>query len=506
MSRHIHTLRIAAPHADHARRAALVLEDAFHTASLPDDARCIFVRRLDLGRMPAHLSPQALAQLIERRYALLSTQAVSGNDARAPRADVVAFADRGEALLHVARAMARGEPPAWFWPEAAPGWQADATGTDNLARMLERALAWAEGAPATRRLCAALLFDGQADLLDAALSPPLVRALCRKSGLSVDDGMRARTLWLDRVRAGWIAQIHPQHSAVHVSPSHAKFVDAVAPASSWHGENAAQAGAPHASHTAHEPAAPSPTLPRTRGRAQSLATRDGLAHGGDLSASPTTRTTTAPSPAPQGRAGVGASAVPDTQQPPDTPSARPTSTRLPSHAPQTPSAQAPRAPDIATPHPVRTAPGALTRHAGLLFAVPALIRLGMDDWLVRHPARHDLPPRLLLDLARRLRVPDDDPILDTFTSPAESGESDALPLAAWRQLLRRHCRVRARIGLADLAARDGRVVATATHLDVFLDPRSVDLRIRRAGMDVDPGWVPWLGHVLRFHYREAGDA
>jgi hypothetical protein len=28
------------------------------------------------------------------------------------------------------------------------------------------------------------------------------------------------------------------------------------------------------------------------------------------------------------------------------------------------------------------------------------------------------------------------------------------------------------------------------------------MRIRRAGLDIDPGWVPWLGRVVSFHYRE----
>jgi hypothetical protein len=29
---------------------------------------------------------------------------------------------------------------------------------------------------------------------------------------------------------------------------------------------------------------------------------------------------------------------------------------------------------------------------------------------------------------------------------------------------------------------------------------SVDLDIRRAGLDLDPGWVPWLGVVVRYRY------
>jgi hypothetical protein len=32
------------------------------------------------------------------------------------------------------------------------------------------------------------------------------------------------------------------------------------------------------------------------------------------------------------------------------------------------------------------------------------------------------------------------------------------------------------------------------------DVRRADVRIRKAGLDLDPGWVPWLGRVLSFHY------
>jgi hypothetical protein len=28
----------------------------------------------------------------------------------------------------------------------------------------------------------------------------------------------------------------------------------------------------------------------------------------------------------------------------------------------------------------------------------------------------------------------------------------------------------------------------------------VDIEVRRAGLDLDPGWVPWLGRVVTFGY------
>jgi len=71
----------------------------------------------------------------------------------------------------------------------------------------------------------------------------------------------------------------------------------------------------------------------------------------------------------------------------------------------------------------------------------------------------------------------------------------SLHLAASRVL-----RTRAQISLRALVLRPGRVSATRTHLDVLFDHEQADLRVRRAGLDVDPGWVPWLGRVIRYHY------
>lgn len=45
-----------------------------------------------------------------------------------------------------------------------------------------------------------------------------------------------------------------------------------------------------------------------------------------------------------------------------------------------------------------------------------------------------------------------------------------------------------------------RVVVTRSHVDVHFRLEDVSLPLRRAGLDVDPGWLPWLGRVVRFHY------
>ncbi|WP_257446371.1 hypothetical protein [Archangium lipolyticum] len=86
-------------------------------------------------------------------------------------------------------------------------------------------------------------------------------------------------------------------------------------------------------------------------------------------------------------------------------------------------------------------------------------------------------------------------------APALRGEDDlGLLLQGLRTAARRWCRRYARLGLHELVCRPGRITATRTHVDVLFDIQQADIRVRSAGLDIDPGWVPWLGRVVRFHY------
>jgi hypothetical protein len=52
----------------------------------------------------------------------------------------------------------------------------------------------------------------------------------------------------------------------------------------------------------------------------------------------------------------------------------------------------------------------------------------------------------------------------------------------------------------NLCAQPALAVATPSHLDVHYRMRDLRLDVRRVALDVDPGWLPWLGRVVRFHY------
>jgi hypothetical protein len=88
-----------------------------------------------------------------------------------------------------------------------------------------------------------------------------------------------------------------------------------------------------------------------------------------------------------------------------------------------------------------------------------------------------------------------------FKAPSDGVSIGADRLVrVWALAVRRWCWGHARLGLAEIVNRPGRILLTRADLDVTLPLSSVDLRIRRAGLDLDPGWAPWFGRVVRFHY------
>jgi hypothetical protein len=142
---------------------------------------------------------------------------------------------------------------------------------------------------------------------------------------------------------------------------------------------------------------------------------------------------------------------------------------------------------------------------GLLFLLPVLERLGFPTLLEQHPELLEarLPERVLASIARRLGASPEDAmlaVLEGGDSPGAREDADVRHLLlGWRVACRGWCR-RAGLGLRELVCRPGRLLATPTHLDALFDMEHLDIRVRRLGLDVDPGWVPWLGRVVRFHY------
>jgi hypothetical protein len=542
-ARVVEHLRLRAESESAIRHSLPALEDAFRTASLPDaGARLICVRRLHLGQIPSNASPQGLARRIEQRFAAADWPVVHAGDASGDDAQAVWFRDPFEAHEIAALRLATGHPlDAWFWPLALPGVMAQPP--DQRFRATAFAIAATEEAPgALPAWTASLVRAGYRERLIAVLRPGDGHALLRAAGVSHGPVERATTT-LARFTDEPDVQLtngpvddreifveamvgRPSGCAMHSRPSQrttrrpaAAVERTVEPA--WDGIRgtapAADVDAPThparetaQAHHAHETAAV--VAQQTDIERQALASparHDELA-GDPLAGADNTQAAVA-----QSAAFVAGEQVARHSSQPLT--AR--DARQPSDA----DARDRSAGDAyeALASPWRLPYAAATSAGGLLFLLPVLEQVGFGKWAAeRGPAEPEpevLAAEILNLLLSRLRVAEDDPVWELaaafrpkpeatgelegqrgFRLQAEGGVHAETWLAACRRFLRR----RVRIGFASLVLRRARLAITSTHVDVFFGLSAADLRIRRAGLDIDPGWVPWFARVVSFHYED----
>lgn len=462
--RRIRSLQLRTASASQARQAATLVEDALRTATLPfaDRGQLIVIRRLCLGRLPPSASSATWALHLERATRDLAASAVRFDTPSAATAPAVCFPDRAAALVALARRFARHEPVTeWFWGSAFPEW----TTRLPAARLWLRLLECSQMEPGATLVAASIVDQAaQADRLEEILA-------------AVPDTAAAR--WL-RV-AGWDSAI-PQSSAV--PPGTIRFAPELAACLRRHG------------------AADNPPRPAALWVASLLAVahRPALLHHPDLPAA--IRTALLPGTTAPTRAAARRQTTPTTTAQTE-PADRPASPESPAG-----SIDAKYALDTPGSEGMRAWPAAgVTDFAGLLFLVPLLERLGFARWLGRlaPEARADFPFQLLLRIGQRFNWPHTDPLRVWLTDHlASAARSDRHPTdphgLAWLSALRRQCRRRTGLHLRPLICRPGSLSVTRAHCDLSLPADQVDLRIRRAGLDLDPGWVPWLSAVVQFHY------
>ena len=163
--------------------------------------------------------------------------------------------------------------------------------------------------------------------------------------------------------------------------------------------------------------------------------------------------------------------------------------------------------------------GEHTDHAGLLYLLNAAADAAMPDLLFADPVLDGIPgSELLARVALWLvTAADDDPAVLAFAGldprrVRRGWSRAALPAGAQRRIdgharawaqaaaARLHRDEDPAIVVAGVTDRPGRIEREPGWVDVHLALADVDVDVRRAGLDLDPGWVPWLGCVVRFRY------
>jgi hypothetical protein len=140
--------------------------------------------------------------------------------------------------------------------------------------------------------------------------------------------------------------------------------------------------------------------------------------------------------------------------------------------------------------------------AGLWLLIGPLEHMGFGAWLAARPdlAAAGFGRALLRHIAQRHRVGDDDAVFALLPEPVF--RFDPALLAALRIGLDRWLRRQTRRRLADMVHRPGWLAAGDAALRVRFRLDQADIALRLRALDVDPGWVDWLGLEVTYAYRD----
>lgn len=525
--------------AEQAPRGKALLEDALRTASFVDHGRLVLIRKLDLGRLPLRAGPTVWSRRIEQRVQSLAAGAVWFADPASASATAVWFPDDWSPALELAVRLVRGQDVSgWFWRTALPQWNPGEPRTTAL-RGIFRQLA-EHGLAATLALARRLEHEGALTELLAALEEDEVAALVPPPSRSAAEQGRAepltaaeRVVWAARpgaMLARW-AQSWGARSRrffwLLAAMSSAKLGAAETPEVLW------SRVAKLADRFAQVPLMPTAS-------AAPVAAAPALASEFDLASRPLPDPALKPLP-------VDRSSASAPEWPPHPTMAGGLLFTLsllarlgwphwlaesdcdraaavtwhflnwlverlrvpgedPIHAWLASLVGANRSADVLTRYEAspfcRFAAPQLARAAERHAGQPRLLRVaGVRDRRVLVDGSGRLPLATWRG-GRRPEAVRDLPVAN-FQRSREVWPATIEPLLAALALgLHRVSWRTVGLGLRPLVRRSGWLSWTETHVDFFFTHAQADPRIRRAALDVDPGWVPWLERVVTFHYLD----
>ncbi|MDA8128535.1 MAG: hypothetical protein M0Z73_07560 [Betaproteobacteria bacterium] len=484
--RQVRRLRLQAPSADAVRALLPRLEDGLRCASLPgQDSRVYLVRRLDLGRVGRDVTPQSLSVLIEQRMAAQGGAWVDGGTASADRADRVAFASRLDARIRLAWRLLRAAPvDAWYWPLAVPEFDPALAAAASLVRIATAVAQWPEARAALPAWLAAVESEAAGAVWLAGVDPALGQAWLSRAGIALPEAPMPE------------APAPGGDGASGIGPDAGR----ASPARWW------QPARQRTGRIAAPPGVRTMTLPEATGNAaRAVPASHPVDPPGPVQRAgtpPARRHPLPPAPASMRRADAATRTL--------APDAAHDEEHAASPVPR--AERRPVAAATASADPPPTAAAALvlaeptlrpTDAGGLLFLLPVLARLGLPQRLAGDEDAAGTLARAVLGLAlRRLAVAGGDPAWALAETPGRAPDV-AAQAALWLAAARRWLRRAGRIALASAVLRPARLSATPTHVDVHFRLQDTDLRVRRLGLDIDPGWLPWFGRVVSFHYLDA---
>ncbi len=514
-------------------RIAYALEEALRLATLPgeEEGRIYCFRTVSLSGVPAEANRRVWMEQVQQVLGNLATQAVHGTDPNAGAANVVYFNNIEEALGTLLRKAVRAHTatqastPDWF-SNSVIGAEPGEGHTQQIPALLDRLRPPAMAPGAAAAILFAALGDADPVPLLSAIPVASIRERLREL-----DGQSSLSASAPPVQLPGEIKTALQRAA-----SHFGWKD---PATIWLAAQAVLCLLPGTWSSGTAVKRARATL-RILEEEQLREPQDRTASIIRSAAPPLVFDDEDETAAGQRLLwGVG-EANPEPRSKMELPSLRATADESPSsdRAPApgeitvevAPAARA--IPEIPEARPLL---GEATQAAGLVFLLNALRSLGIAAALEACPAlaESDLAVHILRQLAIEAGVADSDPILlslrlpqEVFALPEETlaglaQQPEAWPkgfapsrragfdsgyfLRVWSVAAKRWLWRMGRLTISEVIDRSGRVWLTRTDLDVTFPLAAADLRIRRIGLDIDPGWLPWFGasgRVVRFHYRD----
>ncbi len=459
MKRHVHTVRLRSHDEALIHQGAVLLEDALHTASLPESGRLLVVRSLNVGKIHSQHSSATLALVVEQQLAQIGMMAVHAEDPVAKDAIAVYFRDSIEPYLCLAVRLANHRSTEeWFWRLAVVNWQPHLSREEGLRRVLYGVMQTAIGVAAIVPL--------MQELLAKSSIMPMLLALTEKDGSALLQV------------CGWIQSETPIGliNPLSISFLSRDWIDLLQHwVAVWGVEDARSLWLTTIVLLAEQPAFR--IDPQLIARSQQIIQQISdsrklyLSDQSVLMENPATIIRSFPLVLNESYLSSNSLSLQNSSLDPH---------RF-----------------IDTPQ--------LTVFAGLFFLLPLMTYLKIESFLESNPhlIEFDLPGMLLYTIAQRLDIPETDPVWEALPEPSNDFIDSTL-LRSWLNSMRRWCRLNAEMGLHNLVTRSGQILITRTHLDIWFNPQQADLRIRRIGLDLNPGWVPWFGRVVAFHYTGAG--
>ena len=150
----------------------------------------------------------------------------------------------------------------------------------------------------------------------------------------------------------------------------------------------------------------------------------------------------------------------------------------------------------------------LVSNAGLLLIIPALNRLGLHKWLEDRSDHFNFnfAAHLIAYLAAKYGHKRSHHIFDILELEEQAAE-DILAInqddfRLWGAIADKWLRKKARRRIHDLSLRRGWISSDAEKLDIRYPEAAADIRLRRLALDVNPGWVSWLGRSVHYHFSD----